>query len=78
MRKFDSNVQVLKYKVLREVARHSWKDEEIFSVFDEIAQEIVKKGEPSTSCCIYKDRAKVAERIRIALGGNKRTLTSLK
>ena len=23
------------------------------------------------SCCIYKDRAIVAERIRIALGGNK-------
>lgn len=71
MRKFDSNVQVLKYKVLREVARHSWDGEEIFSVFDDIAQKIVKKGEPSTSCCIYKDRAKVAERIRIALGGNK-------
>ncbi len=71
MRKFDSNVQVLKYKVLREVARHSWNGEEIFSVFDDIAQKIVQKGEPSTSCCIYKDRAKVAERIKIALGGNK-------
>lgn len=72
MRKFDSNVQVLKYKVLKEVARHTWAEREIFSVFDEIAQEIVKKGEPSTSCCIYKDRAKVAERIRIALGGNRK------
>ena len=72
MRKFDSNVQVLKYKVLREVARHSWEGEEIFSVFNEIANEIVKKGQPSTSCCIYKDRAKVAERIRIALGGNRK------
>lgn len=71
MRKFDSNVQVLKYKVLREVARHYWNGEEIFSVFDEIAKEIVKKGEPSTSCCIYKDRAKVAERIRIAMGGSR-------
>ena len=71
MRKFDSNVQVLKYKVLKEVARHSWNGEEIFSVFNEIAQEIVKKDEPSTSCCIYKERAKVAERIRIALGGDR-------
>ena len=35
MRKFDSNVQVLKYKVLREVARHYWEGEEIFSVFNE-------------------------------------------
>lgn len=71
MRKFDSNVQVMKYKVLREVARHTWNGEEIFSVFDDIANQIVKKGEPSTSCCIYKDRAKIAERIKIALGGNK-------
>lgn len=71
MRQFDSNVQVLKYKVLREVARHSWEGEEIFSVFNDIAEKVVKKGEPSTSCCIYKDRAKVAERIRIAMGGNK-------
>ena len=37
MRKFDSNVQVLKYKVLREVARHYWEGEEIFSVFNEMA-----------------------------------------
>ncbi len=71
MRNFDSNVQVMKYKVLKEVARHSWNDEEIFSVFDDIAKKIVKRGEPSTSCCIYKDRAKIAERIKIALGGNK-------
>ncbi len=61
----------MKYKVLKEVARHTWDDEEIFSVFDDIAKQIVKRGEPSTSCCIYKDRAKIAERIKIALGGNK-------
>lgn len=31
MRKFDSNVQILKYKVLREVARHTWEGNDIFS-----------------------------------------------
>lgn len=71
MRKFDSNVQVLKNKVLTEVARHLWDGEEVFSVFNDIAAKVVKKGEPSTSCCIYKDRAKIAERIAIALGGDK-------
>ena len=42
-----------------------------FSVFNDIANQVVKKGEPTMSCCIYKDRAIVAERIRIALGGKK-------
>lgn len=71
MRIFDTNVQELKYKVLMELSRQTWKGNDAFSVFNDIANEIVKKGEPTMSCCIYKDRAIVAERIRIALGGNK-------
>lgn len=71
MRIFDTNVQELKYKVLMEVAYQTWLGNDSFAVFNEIANEIVKKGEPPMSCCIYKDRAIVAERIRIALGGNK-------
>lgn len=68
---FDTNVQELKYKVLLEVAWQTWRKNDSFAVFNEIANEIVKKDEPPMSCCIYKDRAIVAERIRIALGGNK-------
>ena len=71
MRIFDTNVQELKYKVLMEVAYLTWLGNDSFAVFNEIANEIVKKDEPPMSCCIYKDRAIVAERIRIALGGNK-------
>lgn len=71
MRKFDSNVQELKYKVLREVARHTWEGTESFAAFDEIAREVVRKDEIPMSCCIYKDRAIVAERIKIALGGDR-------
>lgn len=71
MRIFDTNVQELKYKVLMEVAYQTWLGNDSFAVFNEIANEIVKKDEPPMSCCIYKDRAIVAERIRIALGGNK-------
>lgn len=70
MRIFDTNVQELKYKVLTELSRQTWKGKDAFSVFNDIANQIVKKGEPAMSCCIYKDRAIVAERIRIALGGN--------
>lgn len=72
MRIFDTKVQELKYKVLMELAWQTWRGNDAFMVFNEIADEIVKKDEPPLmSCCIYKDRAIVAERIRIALGGNK-------
>ncbi|MEA4922605.1 MAG: 4Fe-4S dicluster domain-containing protein [Eubacteriaceae bacterium] len=71
MRKFDSYVQELKYKVLREVARHTWMGNESFAVFDDIANQVVRKDEIPRRCCIYKDRAIVAERIKIALGGDK-------
>ncbi|MGI6722696.1 MAG: monomeric [FeFe] hydrogenase [Anaerovoracaceae bacterium] len=69
-RKFYSNVQEIKYKVLREVARHTWEGQESFAVFDDIAKEVVRKDEKPMRCCIYKDRAVVAQRIRIALGGD--------
>ena len=72
MRIFDTQVQELKYKVLMELAWQTWKGNDAFMVFNEIANEIVKKGEPPMSCCIYKDRAIVAERIRLALGGDKK------
>lgn len=71
MRIFDTKVQELKYTVLMELAWQTWRGNDAFSVFNEIANEIVKKDQPAMSCCIYKDRAIVAERIRIALGGNK-------
>ena len=74
MRIFDTNVQQLKYTVLMEVAYQTWLGNDSFAVFNEIANEIVKKDKPPMSCCIYKDRAIVAERIRLALGGNKTIL----
>lgn len=54
-----------------EVAYQTWLGNESFAVFNEIAEEVVKKDKPPMSCCIYKDRAIVAERIKLALGGKK-------
>lgn len=71
MRIFDTNVQQLKYTILMEVAYQTWLGNESFAVFNEIAEEVVKKDQPPMSCCIYKDRAIVAERIKMALGGKK-------
>ena len=71
MRKFDTKVQHLKYKVLREVARLAWGDNLFERVLD-IPSIIIPGKTPSFRCCVYKERAIVSERIKIAMGGNKR------
>ncbi|MCC8192238.1 MAG: 4Fe-4S dicluster domain-containing protein [Ruminococcus sp.] len=73
-RKFDTQVQYLKYKVLREVARHAWDDNLVFEHFNDIAKTVVKGKEPTMRCCIYKERAIVSERIKLACGGDKSNL----
>lgn len=70
MRKFDTKVQHLKYKVLREVARQSWNDTLIDSLFD-IPKILVPGNEPTMRCCVYKERAILSERVKIAMGGDK-------
>lgn len=73
MKKFDTKVQYLKYKVLREVAKIAF-DEDEFTLannFNDIAKTIT--GNKATMrCCIYKERAIVAERIKLACGGDKK------
>ena len=69
VRKFDTKVQYLKYKVLREVARHAWDDTLLGKVLD-IPKMIVPGKTPTMRCCVYKERAILAERVRIAMGGN--------
>lgn len=70
MRKFDTKVQHLKYKVLREVARYAWKDQLLEKIVD-IPEIIVPGKEATMRCCIYKERAIVSERIKLAMGGDK-------
>ena len=69
-RKFDTKVQVLKYKVLREVARLAWNDQLLERVHD-IPKTIVSGKEPTMRCCIYKERAILAERVKLAMGGDR-------
>ena len=70
MRKFDTKVQHLKYKVLREVARLAWKDSLLEHIMD-IPKTIVPGNEPTMRCCVYKERAILGERVKIAMGGDK-------
>lgn len=68
-RKFDTKVQVLKYKVLRQVAKLAWNDE-LESVMD-IPKMIVPGKVPTMRCCVYKERAILAERVKLAMGGDR-------
>ncbi|MBQ8799201.1 MAG: 4Fe-4S dicluster domain-containing protein [Lachnospiraceae bacterium] len=70
MRKFDTKVQHLKYKVLREVARHAWNDTLLEKVLD-IPEMIAPGKTPTMRCCVYKERAILAERVKVVMGGDK-------
>ena len=70
MRKFDTKVQHLKYKVLREVARCAWNDTLLEKVLD-IPQMIVPGKTPTMRCCVYKERAILGERVKMVMGGDK-------
>lgn len=69
MRKFDTKVQHLKYKVLREVARQAWNDTLLDNVLD-IPKTIVPGNTPTMRCCVFKERAILADRVKLAMGGN--------
>ena len=66
MRKFDTKVQHLKYKVLREVAKEAWEGRLPQSAFD-IPKTIVPGKTPTMRCCVYKERAILAERVKLAM-----------
>ena len=69
MRKFDTKVQHLKYKVLREVAKLAWNDTLLDNLLD-IPTTIVPGNTPTMRCCVYKERAILTERMKIAMGGD--------
>lgn len=70
MRKFDTKVQHLKYKVLREVARQAFAGTLLETVTD-IPKQIVPGKQATMRCCVYKERAIVSERVKLAMGGDK-------
>lgn len=70
MKKFDTKVQYLKYKVLRQVAREAWNDTLLQNLLD-IPQKIVPGKTSTMRCCVYKERAILGERVKLAMGGDK-------
>ncbi len=69
-RKFDTKVQHLKYKVLREVARLYWEGK-LYESISDIPEKLIPGKEATMRCCVYKERAIVSKRVKLAMGGNK-------
>ncbi len=68
MRKFDTKVQHLKYRVLKEVAKFAWEGTLTENLIN-IPKIIVPGKSPTMRCCVYKEQAIVAERVKLAMGG---------
>lgn len=70
MKKFDTKVQLIKYEVLREVAKEAWENTLYDNILD-IPKKIIPGNVPTMRCCVYKERAIISERIKIAMGGDR-------
>lgn len=66
MRKFESEVQHIKYKVLKEIAKNTIEDSLEVGRY-KIPKDIVEGPNPITRCCVYKERAIVEERVDLVI-----------
>ena len=67
---FDTSVQKLKYDVLKAIIRNEY--EHCYeNIWTDIPKEISPGPKATMRCCIFKERAIVQERIKLAQGGDK-------
>ncbi len=69
MREFETSVQELKDKVLTAVARLVWEDKLTTGILS-IPEEVIPGPEARMRCCIYKERAIINDRVKMAMGGD--------
>jgi Fe-S-cluster-containing hydrogenase component 2 len=69
MRKFETDVQKLKYDILIEVIK-AYDGGKINTVYTDIPKKISPGPAPTMRCCIYKERAIAQERIKMIMGGD--------
>lgn len=68
---FETRIQEIKTTVLSEVAKLAWTGElNSGTNMMDIAEKVSPGSKSNIRCCIYKERAIVQSRIRLALGGN--------
>ena len=71
MKQFETTVQYLKHKVLTEVIRHTYKGDLKQEMYN-LPKVIIPGPKADMRCCIYKERAIIGDRIKLALGGDKK------
>ena len=71
MRHYETRVQELKDSVLTAVARLAWNDRLQSGDIMDIPEQIIPGPEAQMRCCIYKERAIVGSRVKIAMGGDR-------
>ena len=69
MRIFETKVQLLKYKVLKEVINAAY-DDDFSEIYMKAPKKILPGPKSEMRCCIYKGRAVLQQRIKVAMGGN--------
>ncbi|WP_125152903.1 4Fe-4S dicluster domain-containing protein [Clostridium rectalis] len=65
---FDSQLKKLKYLVLREVAKMTLENRLNKEEMEKVPFEIIKGDKAEYRCCVYKERAIVYERAKLAIG----------
>lgn len=64
MKKFETQVQKIKYEVLKEVARNKFMNNKSINTI-KVSEEIITGPKPSFRCCIYKERHIIQSRINL-------------
>ena len=70
MRVFETSVQELKHDVLKSVAQLAWSDDLQSGILD-IPEKLIPGPEARMRCCIYKERAIISQRVKVAMGGDR-------
>lgn len=70
-RLFDTRIQAIKYKVLKQLVIKKDADD-LENAYTDIPKKIVPGPKSDMRCCIYKERAVLAERVRMAMGGDRK------
>ena len=68
MFQFETQLKKLKHEVLAEVAKLAKEDSVTLDNIEKIPYEVIKGNKPTYRCCVYKERAIVLERAKLAAG----------
>ena len=66
----DENLVHLKHKVMEETCRLAWNNAINEKTIHDLIYQIIPGTSPQFRCCVYKERAIIAERIQLSLANN--------